>query len=105
MDFLKVVDDVGYGCVLNPMHHSKKAFMLGNSNKMKFPHREQHERQPPMQELKARILDIKPKISLQKSRRLNFLMAWYLGKQFLEKSMSSVNGENQTDMFPQTSKK
>jgi hypothetical protein len=57
-DFLKVVDNVGYGGVLNPMHHSKKAFKLGNSNRMKFLHREQRERQPPMQEPKAGILDI-----------------------------------------------
>jgi hypothetical protein len=44
--------------VLNPMHHSKKAFKLSNSNRMKFSRQEQRERQPPMQEPKARILDI-----------------------------------------------
>jgi hypothetical protein len=58
MDFLKVVDNVSYGDVLNPMHHSKNAFKLGNSYRTKFPRQEQRERQPPMQEPKARILDI-----------------------------------------------
>jgi hypothetical protein len=58
MDFLKVVDNVGYEGVFNPIHHSKKAFKLGNGNRMKIPHWEQRERQPPMQETKARILDL-----------------------------------------------
>jgi hypothetical protein len=58
MDFLKIVNNVGYVGVLNPMHRSKKAFKLDNSNKMKLPHWEQRERQPPMQEPKARILEI-----------------------------------------------
>jgi hypothetical protein len=58
MDFLKVVDNVVYGSVLNPMHHSKKEFKVGNSNRTKFPRREQRERQPPIQEPKARILDM-----------------------------------------------
>jgi hypothetical protein len=58
MDFLIVSDNVGYGGVLNPMHHSKKGFKLGNSNRTKSPCREQRERQPPMQDPKAKILDI-----------------------------------------------
>jgi hypothetical protein len=58
MNFLKVINNVGYGGVFNPMHHSKKAFKLGNSNRMKFPRLEQRERQQPMQETNARILDI-----------------------------------------------
>jgi hypothetical protein len=50
--------------VTNEVH--SMAFSLGNNNIMKIPRREQRERQPPIQEPKARILDI------NKSYPINF---------------------------------
>jgi hypothetical protein len=58
------------GGVLNPMHHSIKAFKLGNSNRTKIWRREQRERQPPMQERKARILDINKSYPINFSRNI-----------------------------------
>jgi hypothetical protein len=46
----KVVDNVIYRGVLNPIYHSKQTFKLRSSNRTQFYHGKEHEQHPPMQE-------------------------------------------------------
>jgi hypothetical protein len=39
----KLVDNVGYRGVLEPIYHSKQTFKLRSSNRMQFYHRKEHE--------------------------------------------------------------
>jgi hypothetical protein len=50
MHIFKVVDNVGYNGVLDPIYHSKQTFKLRSSNRMQFRHGKEHEQHPPMQE-------------------------------------------------------
>jgi hypothetical protein len=43
MHILKVVDNVGCTCVLDPIYHSKQTFKLRSRNRMQFCHRKEHE--------------------------------------------------------------
>jgi hypothetical protein len=47
---LKVVDNVGYRGVLDPIYHIKQTFKLRSSNRTQFCHGKERERHPPMQE-------------------------------------------------------
>jgi hypothetical protein len=48
--FFKVVNNVGYTGVLDPIYHSKQSFKLRSSNRTQFHHGKECERHPPMQE-------------------------------------------------------
>jgi hypothetical protein len=50
MHTFKVVNNVGYRGLLDPVYHSKQTFKLRSSNRMQFYHGKEHERHPPMQE-------------------------------------------------------
>jgi hypothetical protein len=39
----KVVDNVSYMGLLDPIYHSKQTFKLSSSNRMQFHHRKEHE--------------------------------------------------------------
>jgi hypothetical protein len=41
--FLKVVDNVSYSGVLDPIYHSSQTFKVGSSNVMQFHHGKEHE--------------------------------------------------------------
>jgi hypothetical protein len=110
MNFLKVVDNVDYRGVLNPVHHSKKAFKLGNSNRTKFMRWEQCERRPPMQEPKAGILDINKSYPSSFTRNIiakikTIKVSHGLGfRQAVSSKIQELTkmGENQPDLFPET---
>jgi hypothetical protein len=46
----KLVDNVSYRGVLDPIYHSKQTFKLRSSNRMQFHHGKEREQYPPMQE-------------------------------------------------------
>jgi hypothetical protein len=46
----KVVDNVRYRGVLDPIYHSKQTFKLRRSNKMQFHYGKERKQHPPMQE-------------------------------------------------------
>jgi hypothetical protein len=50
MHIFKVVDNVAYRSVLDPIYYSKQTFKLQSSNRMQFYHVKERERHPPMQE-------------------------------------------------------
>jgi hypothetical protein len=46
----KVVDNIGYKGILDPVYHGKQTFNLGSSNRTQFSLGIEHEWHPPMQE-------------------------------------------------------
>jgi hypothetical protein len=46
----KVVDNVGYRGLLDPIYHSKHRFKIRSSNRTQFHHGKEREQHPPMQE-------------------------------------------------------
>jgi hypothetical protein len=56
--FFKVVDNVGYRGVLDPIYHSIQTFNFRISNKTQFHHGKERERHPPMQEPYTRVVNI-----------------------------------------------
>jgi hypothetical protein len=96
----KVVDNVSYRGVLDPIYHRKPTFKLRSSNRMQFHHGKEHEWHPPIKNLRLGLwisLNLSlvsfPEIASLNSTLLKFLIAHDSGKQDLEKSRSSLKRE------------
>jgi hypothetical protein len=96
----KVVDNVGYWGVLDPIYHSKQTFKLRSSNRMQFHHGKsmndihlcKNLRLGLQISLNLSLIDF-PKTASLNSTLLKFLIALHSGKQDLEKSRSSLKRE------------
>jgi hypothetical protein len=104
----KVVDNIGYRGVLDPIYHRKLTFKLSSSNRMQFHHGKERKwyhlcknlRLGLWISLNLGLVDF-PEIASLNSTLLKFLIALDSGKQDLDKSRSSLKREkSQPNDFP-----